>query len=458
MFSILSSENQTRVPITVAIVLATLLLALALCAMAVFQVLDEYRMLGEWLARPEPVSARELRALRQDIGARIIVRSIASAVLLLCTLATLWLQQRQLTVRRALHQVKWLAHNILSSLNQGVITTDQRAIITSINSAAFDLIGVDFDCIGRPIDCISTTEVPLDELCRSVTERKGAVSDRELTLDRADHVRRLVASALELRDLRGATLGCVIHLRDITERMLMKEQMWRMEQFASLSTLASGLLHELRNPLTALSIHVQLLEERLENDAIDQQTAELIGVLKTEVRRLNNTLSSFRDFAKLERLSLKAIDVQEVLQDVARLISPQARQQCVQLEFLRAGQTLPQMELDPGKIEQAVLNLVLNALEAMPGGGELTLGTEVDGGNVRIVVRDSGQGIPREIQDHIFRPYFSTKGSGTGMGLALAEKLVRQHHGRLDFRTNPAGTTFSITLPVQGRNGGAGGS
>ena len=175
---------------------------------------------------------RELGALRQDIGARIIVRSIASAVLLLCTLATLWLQQGQLTVRRALHQVKWLAHNILSSLNQGVITTDQRAIITSINSAAIDLIGVDFDCIGRPTDCISTTEVPLDELCRSVTERKGAVSDRELTLDRADHVRRLVASALELRDLRGATLGCVIHLRDITERMLMKEQMWRMEQFA----------------------------------------------------------------------------------------------------------------------------------------------------------------------------------------------------------------------------------
>ncbi len=143
MFSILSSENQTRVPITVAIVLATLLLALALCAMAVFQVLDEYRMLGAWLARPEPVSTGELRALRQDIGARIIVRSIASAVLLLCTLATLWLQLRQLTVRRALDQVKWLAHNILSSLNQGVITTDQRAIITSINSAAFDLIRID---------------------------------------------------------------------------------------------------------------------------------------------------------------------------------------------------------------------------------------------------------------------------------------------------------------------------
>jgi CheY-like chemotaxis protein len=233
-------------------------------------------------------------------------------------------------------------------------------------------------------------------------------------------VRRLVASALELRDLRGATLGCVIHLRDVTERMLIKEQMWRMEQFASLSTLASGLLHEIKNPLTALSIHVQLLEERLENDAIDQQTAELIGVLKTEVHRLNNTLSSFRDFAKLERLSLKAIDVQEVLQDVARLISPQARQQGVQLEFLRAGQGLPRVELDPGKIEQAVLNLVLNALEAMPEGGELTLGTEADWRQrphcrarqrARHPARDSGPYLPPLLFDQGKR---HRHGSGSG--------------------------------------------
>ncbi len=325
MFSILSSESQTRIPITAAIVLASLLLAFILSITAVIQVLDEYRMLGDWLARPGGVAISEIQALRRDIGARIIVRSLASVVLLLCTLATLWLQQRQLAIRRTLHQVKLLAHNILSSLNDGVITTDQRGIITSINSAAIDLIGVDVDSIGQPIASISTAEVPLEELCRPVTERRGAAGDRELVLDRAGRVRRLVASALELKDMRSATIGCVIHLRDVTERMLMKEQMWRMEQFASLSTLASGLLHEIKNPMTALSIHVQLLEERLRGDSADRQAAELIGVLKTEVRRLNNTLSSFQDFASLDRLRLKLTDVQEVLADVARLISPTGR-------------------------------------------------------------------------------------------------------------------------------------
>jgi PAS domain S-box-containing protein len=453
MFSVRPSENQTRIPITVAIVLATLVLALALSATAVFQVLDEYRLLGDWLSRPGPVSTDEIRALRRDIGARIIVRSTASAVLLLCTLSTLWLQQRQLAIRRTLHQVKLLAHDILASLNQGVITTDQQAVITSINSAAGALLGVDSECVGRPVACISSAEVPLEDLSRCVTERKLAVSDRELTLDRAGRVQRLVASALELKDRRGATIGCVIHLRDVTERMLMKEQMWRMEQFASLSTLAAGLHHEIKNPITALSIHVQLLEERLRCAGADGPIAEVIGVLKAEVRRLNLTLESFRNFASLQRLHRKPVDVQEVLEDVVRLIRPQASQHHVRLELLPASGSLPRIALDPEKIEQAVLNLVLNGLEAMPEGGDLSLRAAVEEGKLRVVVRDSGPGIPPEIQDHIFHPYFSTKDRGTGIGLTLAEKLVRQHRGHLDFRTGPGGTSFAITLPIDEQPG-----
>jgi len=114
MFSILSSELQNRIPITVALVLASLLLVFVLGITAVIQVLDEYRMLGNWLTRPVSASTSDIRALRQDIGARIIVWSLASVVLLLCTLATLWLQQRQLAIRRTLHQVRQMAHDILS--------------------------------------------------------------------------------------------------------------------------------------------------------------------------------------------------------------------------------------------------------------------------------------------------------------------------------------------------------
>jgi signal transduction histidine kinase len=280
------------------------------------------------------------------------------------------------------------------------------------------------------------------------------VSDRDLTLDRAGRVRRLVASALELKDKREATIGCVIHLRDVTERLLLREQMWRMEQYASLSTLASGLQHEIKNPITALSLHVQLLEERLGCNGAVGPVAEVIGVLKAEVRRLNLTLDRFRNFASLQRLHLRRVDVQEVLEEVARLIRPQAAQQNVRLELVRGEGALPRLTLDHEKIEQAVLNLVLNALEAMPEGGELSLRAAVEDGKLRVVVRDSGPGIPPEIQDHIFRPYFSTKDRGTGIGLTLAEKLIRQHRGQLDFRTTPGGTSFTITLPINEQHGG----
>jgi signal transduction histidine kinase len=191
-----------------------------------------------------------------------------------------------------------------------------------------------------------------------------------------------------------------------------------------------------------------LLEERLRRTLADEPVYEVIGVLRDEVRRLNLTLDRFRNFASLQRLHLRPVDVQQVLEEVVRLIAPQATQQGVRLELLGAAGALPPVALDLEKIEQAVLNLVLNALEAMPAGGDLSLRASVGDGQLRVVVRDSGPGIPPEIQDHIFRPYFSTKDCGTGIGLTLAEKLIRQHRGRLDFRTGPEGTSFTITLPI----------
>ena len=448
MFREQSSDNRFRIPVTVAIVLATLVLAFALSATATFQVWEEYEMLGGWLSRLEPVRDAEVETLREDIGGRIIARSVATAVLLLCTLSTLWLQLRHLAIRRALDQVKLLARDILASLNHGVITTDQQSMITSINPAAVSLLGVDFDCIGKPITCISSAEVPLESLSRDVTDRKEAVRDRELTIDRAGGVLKFVVNALKLKDTRGSTLGCVINIRDVTERMLMKEQMWRMEQFASLSTLASGLHHEIKNPITALSIHVQLLEERLRFTESASAVDQSIAILKSEVRRLNVTLESFRDFANLQRLHLKPVDVQELLEGVARLMRPQAEQQGVRLDVTRVEEPLPRLALDPEKIQQAVLNLVLNALEAMPEGGKMTLTAALGDGSLQMLVGDSGPGIPPEIQALVFHPYFSTKESGTGIGLALADKLVRQHHGNLGFRTGPTGTIFAITLPL----------
>ncbi len=322
-----------------------LLLALALSALhAGRQVFAEYRLLGGWLERPGGVSAAEVVALRRDIGARIIVRSTASAILLLCTLAMLWLQQRQLGMLRMLHHVKLLALDVLSSMDQGVITTDTRGDVTGVNSAATRILDVPSECVGRPLASLDSVGVSLVALARRGRQaRRGGLGQGF----------RPGSGGPRAEDPRGCPRpqghrGAVARLRDppawnVSDRVQMEERVRWMERFVSLGVLASGLHHEIKNPLTALSIHVQLLEKRLRDPASRRPVDELIGVLKTEMLRLNGVLDSFRDFASLHRLTVRPADVLDILEETVRLIGPQADQQHVEVTLRRPGEALPRV-------------------------------------------------------------------------------------------------------------------
>ena len=449
MFRIRASEVQAQIPKTATIVIVLLVLAFALSAAAVLQVYTEYRLLGDWQARPRMVSSAEIGSLRRDIGTRIVVRSTASAVLLLSTLAMVWLQQRQLAILRVLYQVKLFSLEILASMDQGVITTDSQKAITGINTAAGLVLGVEAESVGRPLSSIASGGVPLVDLADRVAERNAAVWDQDFAIDRGGRVRRIRADAHVLKDFAGEALGCIILLRDVSDRVQMEERVHLMERFVSLGTLAAGLHHEIKNPLTALSIHVQLLEKRLGGPTPTKPVDELLGVVKSEILRLNGVLDSFRDFASLQRLTLRPAEVFDLLKDTVRLIGPQALQQRVEVTLRRPDSALTGVPLDGDKFKQAVLNLVLNALEAMPDGGSLRLDASAGRGELRVEVSDTGPGIAPEIQRDLFKPYISTKSRGTGMGLALSEKVVSQHGGRIEYRTGHLGTTFSIAIPSE---------
>ncbi|AGA27820.1 two-component system sensor histidine kinase NtrB [Singulisphaera acidiphila] len=451
-----ASEAHTRISLTPAIVLLMLVVALALSIAAVQQVFVEYRLLGTWVGGLRPVSVAEIKSLRQEIGTRIIVRAIASAVLLFCTLTTLWLQQHQLDVRRALHQVKLLARDILASMDQGVITIDLQNNVTSINPASTRILGLEFECVGRPLASLSSGGPPLIALAAQVAARHTAVWDHDFDVEREGRLRRIRAHVHVLKDSAGDALGCVILLRDVSDRILMEDRVRRMERFVSLGTLASGLHHEIKNPLTALSIHVQLLEKRLRDPTLKKPVDELIDVLKSEVHRLNGVLESFHDFASLQHLIVQPTDAHELLEETLRLIGPQAAQQNVDVTLDRKPAKLPRTMMDADKFKQAILNLVINSLEAMPEGGSLNLHASAPDGELLIRIADTGPGIPPEIQQELFKPYVSTKTRGTGMGLALTEKVVSQHGGRIIFQTGPQGTTFSLFIPrepIAGANG-----
>jgi PAS domain S-box-containing protein len=377
------------------------------------------------------------------------ISSLAVSVILACCLAAMWwLRRRYLSSQQSLRHVKMLAHDILASMDRGVVTTNRDGIITSINSAAIKLLAVDFECVGRPLASISPLEVPLVDVHAEVIEGRSSILDREVNVDRSGRVLCLRVSGHVLQDRSGEALGCVIHLRDATEHVLLQERMRRMERFLSLATLASGLHHEIKNPLTALSIHIQLLEEHLAERQSEPMVDEMVGVIKTEVCRLNGVLESFRSFAHLQRLSIQPTDALGIVENAIRLIRPQAAEQKVRITLMHPDTELPRVPLDAEKFEQAVLNLVINALEAMPEGGTLAVSAAAIDGVFRVSVQDSGPGIPPEVQENLFLPYFSTKTKGTGMGLALSEKLVAQHGGRIQYRTGTEGTTFEITVPL----------
>jgi signal transduction histidine kinase len=280
----------------------------------------------------------------------------------------------------------------------------------------------------------------------SGTEPSGC--ERDFVLEHNGQTRRIRADAHILEDSTGGRIGCIIMLRDVTQRYLEEQRLQRIERFQSLGLLAAGLIHEIGNPLTALGIHVRLLENRIEEPGGVASASELIGVLKSEIERLNRVLEDFRDYADVQAIALRPTDALGVLEQIARLIQPQAAQQGVRVELKRPKRAVPPVPLDAEKFAQAVLNLAINALDAMPKGGQLVLGAALRDHSVEVEVSDNGPGIAAEVRENLFKPYVTTKQRGTGLGLALSEKLVVLQQGQIDYQTGPKGTSFLLRFPL----------
>lgn len=223
--------------------------------------------------------------------------------------------------------------------------------------------------------------------------------------------------------------------------------MRRMERHMGLGSLATGLHHEIKNPLSALWLHVQLLEEYLAEHSTTDEINETIDVLKSEVGRINRVLETFRDYAALSTLERSPTEVTELIDSLRRLLIPQADRQGVEIRIVEPPTPLPTIQADAVKLQQVLLNLCLNGLQAMPHGGVLSIELRVTEEMLEIDVVDSGVGIHEDIYESIFDPYFTTRGDGTGMGLPLSEKIVRLHGGILTFRCDPTKTVFTVAIP-----------
>lgn len=223
------------------------------------------------------------------------------------------------------------------------------------------------------------------------------------------------------------------------------EQLRRADRMSALGELSAGLAHEVRNPLGSIEGAVQILGRRDLEESTRQEFTEMAS---REVVRLKGLLTHFLEFARPQQPRVVASDIELLLQSVAKLAGETAKMAQVNI-LVETTEALPQVSIDPEQIRQVLLNLVINAVQAMPNPGQIRLRAIRDGEHVRIEIEDEGVGIPADDVERIFDPFFTTRSDGTGLGLSIAYQIVSQHGGHIAAKRNPErGMTFTVTLPL----------
>jgi signal transduction histidine kinase len=221
------------------------------------------------------------------------------------------------------------------------------------------------------------------------------------------------------------------------------------EKMAVMGTFASGLAHEVRNPLNSIALQLSILERRVAPlpAGVVREIRELVGVIREEVRRLDNLVGDFLQFSRSNRIQYRPARLDALLDEVMRLLRPEARAAGVTLRRQRIGETAPALRVDPEKIKQVAINLVQNAIEAVPEGGEVMMESGLVDGKAQMAVRDDGPGLPAGLD--VFQLFVTTKAQGTGLGLSIAQQIVLEHGGEIAAESSPGGgAVITVRLPV----------
>jgi PAS domain S-box-containing protein len=337
---------------------------------------------------------------------------------------------------------------LLESLTEGIIVTNREHRVMLYNKSAERLCPFATEDIVDKLlwDCLTDRE--LADFFSSTLRSQGKAADREFTID--GNPPRLLSVSLLPLVREGSVQGSVAHIEDVTERRSKEARLRRAESLASLTTLAAGVAHEIKNPLGSMGIHLQLIQKKIAGkDCIEAKDIDQhLGVISEEVDRLNRIVVDFLFAVKPMDTVLEDGDVNRVIGELLEFVRPELDQAGVTID-VHLSEMLPLLRIDSRYIKQALLNLIKNAVAAMPGGGVLRIESFRSGDEVLIRISDTGIGIPDEIMDKIFEPYFTTKAFGTGLGLTIVFKIIKEHFGDVSVTSRMGeGTTVTLALPV----------
>ena len=334
---------------------------------------------------------------------------------------------------------------IMGTLQDGVVlfTRDTRVVLVSASAERF--IGRPREeILGNAVEGVFSDANKLGRIVLDAFALHQPIPQREIELENG----RRIQIALDFIAERGERIGALLTMRDIESVHRIENEIELSRRLAAIGRLTSGVAHEVKNPINAIVVHLELLREKMRE--IDPDTRRHMDIIGSEIHRLDRVVQMLVDFNRPVELRLVDFDLRRAIEDVALLASPEAAQQGVRSETQLGREPLP-VRADADLIKQALLNVVLNGVQAMSGGGVLSLTSGQLDTAATIEVRDQGSGIPPEVRDKVFNLYFSTKKAGSGIGLAMSYRVLQLHNGALDFVTEMGrGTTFRLILPLAG--------
>ncbi|MBV9210600.1 MAG: PAS domain-containing protein [Acidobacteria bacterium] len=352
--------------------------------------------------------------------------------------------------RSELREARGRLQQILTSLQERLllVSTDGRVMLAS--PGVEKLLGAEESAEGRPLKEVLGAQHPLVGLTeRALSERETSARVTLQTSNGKPATAPLVASVQPISD-RGETVGALVLLHDRETVAKLESQLDYSQRLVDFARITSGIAHEVKNPLNAIVIHLELLRSKLERytPASDEVRPQL-DILTSELQRLERVVQTFLDFTKPPRIQMRPLDINQILEETLALAAPEAETRGASIHRAFAAD-LPRIAGDADMLKQAFFNIIINGFQAMDSGGELRVTTARSGErHVLISITDHGRGIEPEARERIFQLYYTTKPGGHGIGLAQAFRAVQLHNGHITFESEAGtGTTFHLRFPT----------
>jgi signal transduction histidine kinase len=336
---------------------------------------------------------------------------------------------------------------VLGGLDDGLLlfSLDGRAVMVSPAAERFLSMPAD-KLLGRRAEDIFPPEHPVREAVKLVDGEFEPVAAAEVILAGPDAPARRVGVSVQVITESGTRMGALVTFTDLESRERISTQLQVSERMAQLGRITAGVAHEVKNPLNSMRLWLENLKACLpQGDDLPQQA---VRILDSEIDRLDNVVKRFLDFTRPPEMHQEELDLKKLLEEVIAVGQPQMDRAKVKIDT-RFASGVPPVVADRHLLKQAIMNLILNAIDAMPGGGRLAISLERRGEMVNIEIADTGKGIAPEHRQRIFQLFFTTHPGGSGIGLASAFRTVQLLNGSMDFKSEVGrGTTFRIELPL----------